>query len=164
MSNNNNKQLGEAPWLHVIISTGLGTGFVPKAPGTAGAFLALLIWIGLYYVHFVKQVIYMLSTITLAILLVWIEKIIYGNIQQGDDLIKSIEAGVLSSVFKIHDGAWGDMKMYQDERKLDFHALGREIKRKRESKGWTQEYLAQLVDRTPRSITLCIENLRTLSK
>ena len=50
MSNNNNKQLGEAPWLHVIISTGLGAGFVPKAPGTAGAFLALLIWIGLYYV------------------------------------------------------------------------------------------------------------------
>jgi DNA-binding XRE family transcriptional regulator len=42
--------------------------------------------------------------------------------------------------------------MYQDERKLDFHALGREIKRKREAKGWTQEYLAQLVDRTPRSI------------
>ncbi len=27
------------------------------------------------------------------------------------------------------------MKMYQDERKLDFHALGREIKRKREAKG-----------------------------
>ena len=46
------------------------------------------------------------------------------------------------------------MRMYQDERRLDFHALGREIKRKREAKGWTQEYLAQLVDRTPRSITL----------
>ena len=46
----------------------------------------------------------------------------------------------------------GDMRMYQDERRLDFHALGREIKRKREAKGWTQEYLAQLVDRTPRSI------------
>ena len=44
------------------------------------------------------------------------------------------------------------MKMYQDTRRLDFHALGREIKRKREAKGWTQEYLAQLVDRTPRSI------------
>lgn len=42
--------------------------------------------------------------------------------------------------------------MYQDERRLDFHALGREIKRKREAKGWTQEYLARLVDRTPRSI------------
>ena len=50
MSENNNRQLGEAPWLHVIISTGLGTGFVPKAPGTAGAFLALLVWIGLYFV------------------------------------------------------------------------------------------------------------------
>ena len=33
----------------------------------------------------------------------------------------------------------------------------REIKRKREAKGWTQEYLAQLVDRTPRSI-MYIEN------
>ena len=44
------------------------------------------------------------------------------------------------------------MRMYQDERWLDFHALGREIKRKREAKGWTQEYLAQLVNRTPRSI------------
>ena len=42
--------------------------------------------------------------------------------------------------------------MYQDNSRLDFHALGREIKRKREAKGWTQEYLAQLVDRTPRSI------------
>ncbi len=47
--------------------------------------------------------------------------------------------------------------MYQDGRRLDFHALGREIKRKREKKGWTQEYLAQLVDRTPRSI-MYIEN------
>ena len=47
--------------------------------------------------------------------------------------------------------------MDQDERRLDFHALGREIKRKREAKGWTQEYLAQLVDRTPRSI-MYIEN------
>jgi hypothetical protein len=36
------------------------------------------------------------------------------------------------------------MKMYQDERKLDFHALGREIKRKREAKGWTQEYLVNV--------------------
>ena len=42
--------------------------------------------------------------------------------------------------------------MYQYDKNLDFHALGREIKRKREEKGWTQEYLAQLVDRTPRSI------------
>ena len=39
--------------------------------------------------------------------------------------------------------------MYQDERRLDFHALGREIKRKREAKGWMQKYLAQLVDRPP---------------
>jgi len=49
------------------------------------------------------------------------------------------------------------MKMFQDERRLDFCALGREIKRKREAKGWTQEYFAQLVDRTPRS-NMYIEN------
>ena len=42
--------------------------------------------------------------------------------------------------------------MYQYEENLDFHALDREIKCKREEKGWTQEYLAQLVARTPRSI------------
>ena len=49
------------------------------------------------------------------------------------------------------------MRMYQDERRLDFHALGREIMRKREAKGWTQDYLVQLVDRTSRSI-MYIEN------
>lgn len=42
------------------------------------------------------------------------------------------------------------MKMYQYDKRLDFHALGREIKRKREEKGWTQDYLSQLVNRTPR--------------
>lgn len=42
--------------------------------------------------------------------------------------------------------------MYQFEKDFDFHALGREIKRKRKNRGWTQEYLAQLLDRTPRSI------------
>lgn len=42
--------------------------------------------------------------------------------------------------------------MYQFEDNFDSHALGSEIKRKRKGKGWTQEYLAQLLDRTPRSI------------
>lgn len=50
MSNNNKRTLGEAPWLHVIISTGLGTGFFPFAPGTAGGLLALMIWLGLFSV------------------------------------------------------------------------------------------------------------------
>lgn len=49
MSNNNNHPLGEAPWLHVIISTGLGTGFWPWGPGTLAGFFALLIWIGMFY-------------------------------------------------------------------------------------------------------------------
>lgn len=44
MSNNNNRQLGEAPWFHVIFSTGLFSGFFPGAPGTFAAFIALVIW------------------------------------------------------------------------------------------------------------------------
>lgn len=48
MSDNNNHPLGEAPWFHVILSTGFGTGFVPGAPGTVGAFLALAIWYVIY--------------------------------------------------------------------------------------------------------------------
>ncbi len=36
--------------------------------------------------------------------------------------------------------------MYQDERKLDFKPIGMAIKKAREAKGWTQEYLVQLVD------------------
>ena len=39
--------------------------------------------------------------------------------------------------------------MYQYEKRLDCHALGKEIKRRRKAKGWTQEHLAQLVDLTP---------------
>jgi phosphatidylglycerophosphatase A len=48
MSNNNNKTLAEAPWLHVIISTGFGSGFFPGAPGTFAALIALGIWYVLY--------------------------------------------------------------------------------------------------------------------
>lgn len=51
----------------------------------------------------------------------------------------------------------GDVRMYQYEKRLDCSALGKEIKHKRKAKGWTQEYLAQLVDLTPRSI-MYIEN------
>jgi phosphatidylglycerophosphatase A len=48
MSNNNNKQLGEAPWFHVIISTGFGAGFFPGAPGTFAGFIGLVVWYMLY--------------------------------------------------------------------------------------------------------------------
>ena len=47
--------------------------------------------------------------------------------------------------------------MYQYKERLDCHALGKEIKRRRKANGWTQEHLAQLVDLTPRSI-MYIEN------
>ncbi len=50
MSNNNNHPLGKAPWFHVIVSTGLGSGFFPGAPGTFAGFIALLIWYDLYLV------------------------------------------------------------------------------------------------------------------
>ena len=48
MSNNNYHKIGNAPLFHVLLSTGLGTGFIPIAPGTAGALAALGIWYLLY--------------------------------------------------------------------------------------------------------------------
>jgi len=38
--------------------------------------------------------------------------------------------------------------MYQDERKLDFKPLGMAIKKAREVKGWTREYLAHSIFRS----------------
>ncbi len=48
MSKNNNRSVAGVPWGHMIIATGGGLGFVPVAPGTAGAAIALIIWIILY--------------------------------------------------------------------------------------------------------------------
>ena len=44
--------------------------------------------------------------------------------------------------------------MNQTERKFDFHGLGLALKKAREEKGWTQAYVAELVDRDSRSITV----------
>ena len=34
------------PLFHLLIASGFGSGYSPIAPGTAGAFLAMLIWWG----------------------------------------------------------------------------------------------------------------------
>ena len=47
--------------------------------------------------------------------------------------------------------------LYDDERRFDFHGLGAALKRAREEKGWTQAYVAELVDRDSRTI-MNIEN------
>lgn len=44
------------------------------------------------------------------------------------------------------------MKLERDERRFDFHDIGREIKQKRESEGMTQEQLAYIIDRDPRTV------------
>ena len=49
------------------------------------------------------------------------------------------------------------MRMNQDERRFDFHGLGLALKKAREEKGWTQAYVAELVDRDSRTI-MNIEN------
>lgn len=48
MSDNNYKKLGVAPRFHEVLSTGLYTGLIPFAPGTAAAFTGLLLWYVLY--------------------------------------------------------------------------------------------------------------------
>ncbi len=42
--------------------------------------------------------------------------------------------------------------MYDKEIRFNFRPLGREIKRKREARGWTQDYLGQLIDRTSHTV------------
>ena len=44
------------------------------------------------------------------------------------------------------------MKIERDERRFDFHDIGLAIKRAREASGMTQEQLAYIVDRSPRTI------------
>lgn len=63
MSNNNNHPLDKAPWLHVIISMGLGSGFFPGAPGTFAGFIALAIWYALYLVLFPTTLFWVIFTL-----------------------------------------------------------------------------------------------------
>lgn len=42
--------------------------------------------------------------------------------------------------------------MYDKGKQFNFRPLGQEIKRKRETNGWTQEYLGQLIDRTSHTV------------
>ena len=44
------------------------------------------------------------------------------------------------------------MQFERDERKFDFHDIGLAIKRARETSGMTQEQLAFIIDRDPRTI------------
>ena len=46
------------------------------------------------------------------------------------------------------------MRMNQNEKRFDFHGLGLALKKAREEKGWTQAYVAELVDRDSRTITV----------
>ena len=44
------------------------------------------------------------------------------------------------------------MKIERDNRRFDFHDIGLAMKRAREASGMTQEQLAYIVDRAPRTI------------
>ena len=49
----------------------------------------------------------MLAAVAFAVLPVRIEKLVYGNVQQGDDLVKGVQARMLAPVLKIHDRTRG---------------------------------------------------------
>ena len=49
----------------------------------------------------------MLAAVAFAVLPVRIKELVYGNIQQGDDLVKGVQAWMLVPVLKIHDGTRG---------------------------------------------------------
>lgn len=84
MSHNNCKDLGKAPWFHVILSTGFGIGFVPVAPGTAAALIALgFWWVG--YLYLLPEVLFWVTlgtTIAVTVIGVWTSNIMeryWGN-------------------------------------------------------------------------------------
>ena len=56
------------------------------------------------------------------------------------------------------------MKIERDERRFDFHDIGLAIKRAREASGMTQEQLAYIVDRAPRTIIYNIVDSRYRSR
>ena len=45
-------------FFHIVIATGFGSGYFPKAPGTAGAVLATIIWFGMAFI--IKQPMHLL--------------------------------------------------------------------------------------------------------
>lgn len=49
----------------------------------------------------------MLAAVAFAVLPVRIKELVYGNVQQGDDLVKGVQARMLAPVLKIHDGTRG---------------------------------------------------------
>ena len=51
----------------------------------------------------------------------------------------------------------GDMLMRNQNERYDFKAIGQAVKAARESKGWTREQVAEMVDLAPRYI-MSIEN------
>lgn len=73
MSKNNNNSPQGVPLLHLILSTGLGTGYVPIAPGTAGALVALSLWWMGYCLLPVSALFYitLLTVIFVTLLGVW---------------------------------------------------------------------------------------------
>ena len=59
------------------------------------------------FVHCIEQPVNMLAAVAFAVLPVRIKELVYGNIQQGDDLVKGVQARMLAPVLKIHDGTRG---------------------------------------------------------
>ena len=58
--------MGKKPLIPVFLATGFGSGFIPVAPGTAGALLATIIWMG--YSMALPQLTCMIVTVILTLL------------------------------------------------------------------------------------------------
>jgi len=73
MSNNNYNNPKGVPLFHLLLSTGFGAGYVPIAPGTAGALVALGIWWIGYEILSVQTLFWVTLLVTIAVTLlgVW---------------------------------------------------------------------------------------------
>lgn len=52
---------------HVIIATGFGSGFSPVAPGTAGALLATLVWLGGFFAGLTFPLLFLTTALAIVV-------------------------------------------------------------------------------------------------
>ena len=97
------------PFFHLLVATGFGSGFSPVAPGTAGALLAVLLWVAGYFLLLFAQL-----QVLLAVLVVYftVQGVYSSGVMEkywGEDpsrVVVDEMVGVWIPLLVVPDGGW----------------------------------------------------------
>lgn len=97
------------PLFHLLVATGFGSGFSPVAPGTAGALLAVLLWVAGYFLLPFAQL-----QVLLAVLVVYftVQGVYSSGVMEkywGEDpsrVVVDEMVGVWIPLLVVPDGGW----------------------------------------------------------